>query len=220
MKKKFNIYCVVMLSAIVLGLSFEFVTGMNDAINGFMDGWNSAAEPNLRHPDRPTTIYEVTLRALDNDSYGYSVRNLKTGRMEPMQLTGIKYKTAGWNQPDGLLEKVGGLFCLVFVIAVVLFWVHFIKLILVVNRGVAFDRAVERRLRIIGWMLMAMYVAEWGADLSFYYAWSGTMEVPGYEVTMGDHPSLMLLLTGIGVLLVSQIFAIGRQMKEEQELTI
>lgn len=220
MKRKFNLYCVLMLIAIVGGLTLDLVTGMDMAVDAFMDGWNSVPNCDEQQSDQPTMISYAALRAVDNGHYGYAIPNRKTNRMEPMQLTGIKFKTAQKDPLNSWTNLSIGVCSWIFVIAIVMFWFHFIKLILAVNRGMAFDRPVERRLRFIGWLLIVMYAAEWGMELLFYRANGGMIDVPGYEVVMDDHPSLMLLLTGIGMLLVSQIFAIGRRMKEEQELTI
>ena len=220
MKKKFNVYCVLMLLFIAGELAFNFVTDINDFVTGFKDGWNSVPSSDADSPDDSRVVTFAFLRALDHDRYDYSVFNKKTGRKEPMQLLVVKLSTVSTERSSVVLQLVGGLSILLFVVTLVMFWVHFIKLILAVNRGVAFDRVIERRLRIIGRLLLLMYVAEWGIDLFVYYTNRGMIDVPGYEVVMDDHPSLILLLSGLGMLIVAQIFTIGRQLKEEQELTI
>ena len=97
------------------------------------------------------------------------------------------------------------------------FWVVFIRLVLAVNRGEDFGESATRRLRLMGWYIIAIYLGEW---LLLAFDTTPAVAYAGYDVSLHSEIDSMLLVIGLGLLMVSQLFAVGQKMKEENDLTI
>ena len=97
------------------------------------------------------------------------------------------------------------------------FWVVFIRLVLAVNRGEDFGESATRRLRLMGWYIIAIYLGEW---LLLAFDTTPDVAYAGYDVSLHSEIDSMLLVIGLGLLMVSQLFAVGQKMKEENDLTI
>ena len=54
----------------------------------------------------------------------------------------------------------------------------------------------------------------------FYLYHHSMIQLEGYEIDIPNTPDNIMLYVAIGLMLIAQIFSLGRQMKEEQELTI
>ena len=69
----------------------------------------------------------------------------------------------------------------------------------------------------MGWLLIGLYASEWIFQLMTL---PPAISYEGYQVSSPMSTFPMLLVSGIGLLVVSQLFAVGQRMKEENELTI
>jgi hypothetical protein len=79
---------------------------------------------------------------------------------------------------------------------------------------------METQLAWGGWSVFGMYVLGWATQLTNYILNVQTFEFADYNQMIMQYPDTALLYSAFGMLLMGQIFKIGRQMKEEQELTI
>ena len=145
-----------------------------------------------------------------------SIVNEKTGeKMAFMPIVG-----AVWSKDAGnRMQKIQtiGYFNWVFII---IFWIAFIKLIIAVNKGKIFEKSMETQLAWGGWSVFGMYVLGWVTELTNHILNMQTFEFADYNHMIIQFPDTALLYSAFGMLLMGQIFKIGRQMKEEQELTI
>jgi hypothetical protein len=147
---------------------------------------------------------------------GDSIVNLKTGEKMPMMtLQGIVLPENGSNRMV-VMQGVGHL-CFALIIV---FLVAFIKLIISVNKGRIFEKSMETQLAWGGWTVFAMYVLGWASTLYTYFLNVQEFEFEVYDLCIVQMPDIALLYSAFGMLMVGQIFKIGRKMKEEQELTI
>lgn len=92
--------------------------------------------------------------------------------------------------------------------------VAFVKLVLnyigvlgTIKRGEIFSEDLERKTNHIGIELIIIYVAEWGLTLLL-------------GIDVAQTPSFGVLCCGVGMMIVAQIFALGRKMKEDQEYMV
>jgi hypothetical protein len=102
----------------------------------------------------------------------------------------------------------------------IIFWIAFIKLIIAVNKGRIFEKSMETQLAWGGWAVFGMYVLGWVTQLTNHIMNVQAFEFADYNQMIMQYPDTALLYSAFGMLLMGQIFKIGRQMKEEQELTI
>lgn len=102
-----------------------------------------------------------------------------------------------------------GLIALCITIAVAFFRlvINYIGVLGTVKRGDVFSEDLEWRTNHIGIGLIVIYIAEWA--LTFIL-----------DLEARDCPSFGVLCCGIGLMIVSQIFVLGRKMKEDQEYTV
>lgn len=86
------------------------------------------------------------------------------------------------------------------------FWVVFIRLVWAVNRGNDFGTSNTRRLRLMGWLLIGLYASEW-----IFQAMTlpPAISYEGYQVSSPMYTDPMLLVSGIGLLVVSQALCRG-----------
>ena len=98
--------------------------------------------------------------------------------------------------------------------------VQFYKLINAINHEVIFDWMNVRRLNRIGRNLLISFMLSQAYMITNYWEATRLFELEGYEHNFWCDFQPMTLIMGLIALLVGRIFAIGLQMKEEQELTI
>ena len=228
MKKKFNLYCGLLIAAIVFGIGVHmFETGYH-MVRGGMAGIEAAKkERKMGKQKNPfenfQRAYRITpVEMMPKIDYlmelnaGDSIVNLKTGEKMPMMtMQGIVLPENGSSRMV-VMQSVGHL-CFALIIV---FLVAFIKLIISVNKGRIFEKSMETQLAWGGWAVVAMYVLGWVGTLYQYIQNVQDFEFEAYNLEILQMPDIALLYSGLGMLLMGQIFKIGRTMKEEQELTI
>jgi len=228
MKKKFNLYCGLLIAAIVFGIGIEmFDTGYR-MYQGGKAGWEHARKEKQRgkHHNPAETfqrIYKMTPvqmmpkgECLMTLNSGDSIVNLKTGEKMPiLTMIGFVVPEKGSSRMS-VLQGISHLG----IALIIVFLVAFIKLVISVNKGRIFERNMETQLAWGGWSVFAMYVLEWIGTLYHYILNVQEFEFEAYDLSIVQRPDIALLYSAFGMLLFGQIFKIGRQMKEEQELTI
>ncbi len=228
MKKKFNFYSGLLIAAIVFGIGLHmFATGYQ-MYQGGKAGWEMAQKERQmgikKHPfeslQRLQRMAPVELMPkgdyLMEMNAGDSIVNLKTGEKMPMMtFMGVVLPEKSSNRM-GVLQGIGYLgFALI-----IIFFVAFIKLVIGVNKGRIFEKSMETQLAWGGWTVFAMYVLGWANTLYTYFLNVQEFEFEVYDLCIVQMPDIALLYSAFGMLMVGQIFKIGRKMKEEQELTI
>lgn len=215
MKKRFNIYVILFIIALAVGFTIDGGLMLSDMRTGMEQGM---VEYNLSAGNKKdVSIVEVKMKAAPNSgAMNNRLTNALTGEQVPAQYNKVSVAVA--NRPTGL-DLGMLLMSLVAVVMIVWFWVNIIKIIVRVNKGLIFTGDVERRLFRIGIIVLVCYGCEWLFSLYSYYLASSSFAMKGYEVAL-DVPDSYALYIGFGLLVIAQIFAIGRKMKEEQDLTI
>ena len=82
-----------------------------------------------------------------------------------------------------------------------------------------FDPANIRKLRFIGYALLAYYAAELFFNLIHYRIAASVIHVDGYSLHV-DWGNITLVLLGFVVLMFAEVLKISVQLKEEQDLTV
>ncbi len=228
MKKKFNIYCGLLIAAIVFGIGVNMFQTAYYMIQGGKAGIEMAKKEKIMGKKKKPfenlqRVYRMTpVEMMPKEDYlmemnaGDSIVNLKTGEKMPMMtMQGIVLPKNGGNRMF-IMQGIGHLsfaFIIVFLVA-------FIKLVISVNKGRIFEKSMETQLAWGGWAVLAMYMLKWVGTLYTYFLNVQEFEFEAYRLEIVQTPDIALLYSGLGMLLIGQIFKIGRQMKEEQELTI
>lgn len=228
MKKKFNIYCGLLIAAIVFAIGLHmFETGYM-MYQGGKAGWEAARKEriagkkkapfeNLQYVYRATPVEMIPkIEHFMEQDIKESIVNLKTGEKMPMMtFEGIVLPENGGNRMVAM-QVIGHLSFFL----IIVFFVAFVKLVITVNKGRIFEKSMETQLAWGGWSVLGMYVLGWVSTLYNYLLNVQLFEFEAYDISILEWPDTALLFSALGMLLMGQIFKIGRTMKEEQELTI
>jgi hypothetical protein len=224
MKKKFNLYCGLLIAAIVFGIGLTMVQTGYQMYTGGKAGWELAKKEHETGVKRDpfwgmkmiNEMAPVQMMRKNPLEITDSIVNEKTGeKMAFMPIVGAVWSKDAGNRMQ-MIQTIG-YFNWVFII---IFWIAFIKLIIAVNKGKIFEKSMETQLAWGGWSVFGMYVLGWVTELTNHILNMQTFEFADYNHMIIQFPDTALLYSAFGMLLMGQIFKIGRQMKEEQELTI
>ena len=224
MKKKFNLYCGLLIAAIVFGIGLTMVQTGYQMYTGGKAGWELAKSDHENGVKRDplwamrmvNEMAPVEMMRKNPLEITDSIVNEKTGeKMGFMPVVGVVWSKDAGNRMQ-IIQTIG-YFNWVFMI---IFWIAFIKLIIAVNKGRIFETSMETQLAWGGWSVLGMYVLGWVTQLTNHFLNVQTFEFADYNHMITQFPDTALLYSAFGMLLMGQIFKIGRQMKEEQELTI
>lgn len=225
MKKKFNIYCGLLIAAIVFGIGITMFQNGYLVVQGGIQGFEQAKherETGKNHDPlraykavRHLTTVEMMPQIGTFLEAPDSITNLKTGKKVPI-LTCVGLVQS----KDNYRSNVNTFLSNLSLIFIIIFWISFIKLIIGVNKGRIFEQRTESLLAWGGWSVFAMYILNWTEVLVNHFTNVAEFEFSEYNMIILNMPDTALLYSAFGMLLMGQIFRIGREMKEEQELTI
>ncbi|WP_018464526.1 DUF2975 domain-containing protein [Segatella paludivivens] len=223
MKRKFNIYCILLLLAIAFGFCLNIYHNADDIALGFKDA-NHSVEAQESFDEGKTNMKQISyinLKAKNDNKFLTAVKNNVTGQMDSIQVGRVRIATSAGNNGHTLLSLIIETFTVpLYLCCAIGFWVIFIKIILAVNKGKAFDKKTDWKIKLMGIFSIGLYLAEWGLTCVNYLESSKMYKISGYDISFNHYPSCYLLYLGIGMLIISQLLTIGRKIKEEQELTI
>ena len=95
-----------------------------------------------------------------------------------------------------------------------------VRLFISVRRGEIFVSRVARYLETTGWLLVVLYVSQY---LIAYISAKHLMHylvLADYAVVFQNNCNNMYIFTGLALMIVSQIILMGRELKDDQALTI
>ena len=110
----------------------------------------------------------------------------------------------------------------VVVIAVVLIWILCMvyKLIRSIRRGEIFVAQVSKYLETAGILLSVLYLFQWISSYILTQYFIKNIVLADYYVVFKNECNRMYIVTGFILVILSQIILMGKDLKEEQELTI
>ena len=238
MNKKLKLYCTLFVVALIWTLVSNIRITRMSAGYGYddikNDGWSFGQMPES-YITRDT-IYEdggmstssswATTRIpvkvkhrLGSKNYLLSTVSGKTRMVDLDQVTVIL--------PAEKTSLSVSLFIIWAVTAIVMIWIFClaIKIIRSIRRGEIFVTKVAGYLETIGLLLSADYVIGGIVGYVWYHAFLKQIELADYYVTSynsvtGGAGGGLWILTGLGLMIISQIILMGKDLKEEQDLTI
>lgn len=221
MKKQLNLICVLIFFFVGLSLLPSIYLMGNAFVDGFSAGMSQAEKV---HEQGVTNISAEVLSPLALNLWPKSLAATSDkifNQRDQEWYLASQIKTLVWVKSKELgITQLGGLLTLISLIFIVKAIIQFYKLINAINHEVIFDWLNVRRLNRIGRNLLISFVLTQAYVLMNYWASIRLFELEGYEHNIGCDFQSMTLIMGLIALLVGRIFAIGLQMKEEQELTI
>ena len=95
-----------------------------------------------------------------------------------------------------------------------------IKLIISIRLGVIFVTKVAKYLEITGILLSLLYLNALIVSYFITQYFIANIHLADHSIVFKNECNSMYLLTGLGLMIISQIILMGKDLKEEQELTI
>ena len=239
MNKKLKIYCFLFVVALIWAIVSNIKITRMSTSYGYddtkKDGWSFGQMPES-YITRDTIIYEDG--GMSTSSSWATVRipvkvKHRTGSKNYLQST-VSGKThlVELDQVTVLLPAENtsltvSLFIIWIVTAIVIIWILYlaVKIIRSIRKGEIFVTKVAGYLETIGILLSADYVFGGIVGYIWYHTFLKNLELVDYyvlpfnSVTRGAGGGLWIL-TGLGLMIISQIILMGKDLKEEQDLTI
>ena len=110
----------------------------------------------------------------------------------------------------------------IIVITIVLIWILYMvyKLILSIRKGDIFVAQVAKYLETTGILLSALYLYDLAISYIFYWFCAKNIYLADYFIVFRNESNNMYIITGLALMIISQIILMGKELKEEQELTV
>lgn len=215
MKKKLNIFCVVMfiiLAAEACSLLGVFFHGV---INGYTAAMNEPQQKEILSKETISLSVLPVDMSHDNSFKATDKVTGKTYEVWPIHLMmiddferGIAARTI--NVLAGLALVAAGIASIVI----------FIRFIIGINRDEVFTFKTVRRLRFMGWMFLIMCIGQFADNIVDANVVSAHFMQSGYMVNYTDFIPFDALIFAVFVFIIAEVFTIGIRMKEEQDLTV
>ena len=160
--------------------------------------------------------YTLHLIPKDFSNYPETILNTKTGVQMPLSMRTAQVGLGANARPLKWLRSI--LFTL-YALTFFTFIFLLIRFISTLKTGEIFNKGNERKLRWMGILFLVSYAVGWGLEAIDYAFVKSAVAFENYAVAM-DRMSAAPLIAGIIFLLFAQIFALGRNMKEDQEFMV
>ena len=95
-----------------------------------------------------------------------------------------------------------------------------IKLISKIRRGEIFVTKVSKYLEITGLLLTFLYLYELAVSYVVTQYFISTIHLADLSIVFNNECNSMYIFTGLALMIISQIILMGKDLKDEQELTI
>lgn len=223
MKKKLNIYCVLFILALILGNGLDFAFSFSDMKRLCSEGIAEVKDNMDNDRFENYNVVGVTFhpKVFFGDSCKDSVYNEITKEKEAVYYSSImvqvpKEKSSSSMEND-TLSLIGSIIAIVGNLG---FWVIFFITIRSVKRGNVFLLSVSSYLTKAAIFLFVAYVGDWMISWGAYNYAKEMVEIANYEIAPDFIYSSSKLYIGFGLLLLAQIIKHGKELKDENELTI
>lgn len=160
----------------------------------------------------------TTLHLIPKDYRAYpdTVINVRTGMPMPVSMRTARVRLGTTAQP---LKWLRSTLIVLYALTIIAFIILLIWFISTLKTGEIFNKENERKLRWMGILFLISYAVGWAIEGIDYAFIKSIVTFENYSVAM-DRMSAAPLIAGIIFLLFAQIFALGRNMKEDQEFMV
>lgn len=233
MNKKLKLYCSLFVAVLVLALISKC------HVVGFQYG-SSSESPVLEFGNKPSEFYIVNdtvfheggmnvtqqSKAITMDVF---VRHHTSAGRELIsradgQVYSIQVNSAKLHVPIGQLSNMPLISTIVsgVIYLILILWVLILafKTIGSIRKGEIFVSKVARYLEITGIILSAIYLLQFISGYLIAQYFINHVVLAEMEVIFKNTANFMFLITGLALMIISQVILMGRDLKEEQDLTI
>ena len=182
----------------------------------------------VRTITKPTVSYEVYVKPKDLSkqrvllSTAKSIHQSSAGETQTYKVEMQKVKLVTPTSETSFNFHI--LFAIVsaLVVTIVIVWILCMvyKLIRRIRKGDIFVAQVSKYLETTGFLLTALYLFQWFSSYVFTQYCINNIQLSDYYIVYKNEANSMYILTGLALMIISQIILMGKDLKEEQDLTI
>ena len=231
MTKKLKIYSTLFVLALI-------VLVMSDTFHYSSMGWSPAPDNKMEFAELPSEFEKrdsipggVVSTGVPLISYDVNVQSwgrpdhkalLSTAQGQTYKVDMKKIKISIPTSRTGSKVPLYFIASSAIFAVIVCLWILWlvIKLIISIRRGVIFVTKVAKYLEITGILLSLLYLNALIVSYSITQYFIANIHLADHSIVFKNECNSMYLLTGLGLMIISQIILMGKDLKEEQELTI
>lgn len=214
-----SVIVIAVLACSVLAPAFRLIS---TAAEGFIAGFNAgmeSAESGITAPKIDTSI-EVNFKPQISTMIAPPDTLALSGEAKPIVLEKAAVMVSDSKIPGWYPWVTGFCYPLEIILLIILIW-KFLKFTINISKGRIFEKCNVRLLRQFSYMLLAIALLEICSGIANDIIFSGFgFNLEGYRLSAyWDFPWSDILLGSTG-LLMAQVWSIGMDLKQDQELTI
>ena len=234
MKKKIKIYSALLIAVLVLVLVYGFVPKFENAQYREYDdeklefvtppsefdvsshkvhtmSYTLTVKPkSLTRGDIPD--HKILLSTANGQRYKITMKEVNAEI--PITTTGLKWL---WNDPGGKLSL-----CFHVVNIIVILWIMYLafRIIYNIRRGEIFVSRVAKSLEVTGFLLSFLYLLQLCSSYICTQYFINHIKLADYYIVYKYDCNTLLIITGLALIVISQVILMGKDLKDDQELTI
>lgn len=218
MNKKIKLYAIVLTAVYVCVIISSLIEAVDPFFAGFKAGYT----------ERKTTrnfVRHITVEPIEKGSYSFSVPVSIGNQVATPTIELDKLRV----EHDLLFADFSTPYLIYYVVAMLLSFVVFGALLYIpflfftainlIRKGQMYDPKVLRRLRRIGWIVIAYFLMNVYYEVGETFFNKQFIQIDSYQIVY-PMPNFMPLILGLVILFLVEVLRIGLFMKEEQDLTI
>ena len=234
MKKKIKIYSALLIAVLVLVLVYGFVPKFGYAQyreyddeklefvtppSEFDDSSHKVHTISYTLPVKPKSLtrgdipnHKILLSTANGQRYKITMKEVNAEI--PITTTGLKWL---WNDPDGKLSL-----CFYVVNIIVILWIMYLafRIIYNIRRGEIFVSRVAKSLEVTGFLLSFLYLLQLCSSYICTQYLINHIKLADYYIVYKYDCNTLLIITGLALIVISQVILMGKDLKDDQELTI
>ena len=238
MNKKLKLYCSLFVTVLILFMVFNFIhvsfpfsyctydnekLEFMDTPGEFYDVFDTVSHDGGHHYYSSVKTYNFDVNVMPKDrilsSKDKALFSITNNQIYKMQMQSVRITTPSRQASTffAILSFALPLVC--FIVAVYIIVLVF-KIVRRIREGVIFASQVSRFIDIAGKLLVGLYLFQFIVSFVYSMYCINHIHLAQYYVVYKNDANIMLILTGLGLMIISQIILMGKDLKEEQDLTI
>lgn len=238
MNKKLKIYSTLLIVAIVgfaLAGYFHFhyetsVSYEDEKLYFEMDGEEYVKNDTLQDGTimsewQPTFELTVNVRPKQNPRHP-TLRSKDPMSIFPdpvkVEMQKVKVKVPFLKDESIKNSVVAGVVAVIAIMSVMYIWIFclVVRLIKRIRRGEVFTQQISKYMETSGILMGVAYLSEVVIGYIMTVTVLSQVKIAYYDIEFVNEANPMLIITGLALMIISQIILMGKDLKEEQELTI
>ncbi len=222
MNKKLKFYFLLVGVIYIYSIVSHFHSTSSSFMAGFNEGRNSVKKENKNHSS--VNVYHINAEpSLGAYSYPQKMINSITGEIINFESIGFIVKAElhekHFNWYDKIFKIMSLVFALIYLGVFIAIPIYMFNIIQSVQNNRIFDMKNLKRIKWLGKFVIILFLIETFIGQFDYRMALNTIKIEGYAIQPYVPEVSMLMLGGV-ILLLSEMFSIALNMKEEQDLTI